>query len=191
MRRAFALGVLVMGSVHGAAAQEVSPGRILLRAGAGLSSADYTCTGCTIDAETGFTALVAGTHALGRVLTVGLETTLSRATGDAADVTLVGALATAGARRATRLPVWGSVGLGWVWYSGIGPNSEGPALSARAGVDIPVGSSLAVSPYAGYLTMLGHDGPRTVVGPTSTPTDPGVATRVASLQFGLALTVTP
>jgi hypothetical protein len=191
MWRVLAVGVLVLGSVDVTAAQEASPGRIVLRAGGGVSSADYTCAGCAIDAETGFTALLAGSHAVGRALTVGLETTLSRATGDQAEVTLVGALATAGARSATRLPIWGSVGLGWLWYSGTGPNSNGPALSARAGLDIPLRAGLAVSPYAGYLTMLGHDGPRHVVDPISAPGDPGVATRVASLQFGVALTLMP
>ena len=191
MWRALAVSVLMFSSARLAAAQDALPGRVVLRSGAGVSSADYACTGCVIDAQTGFTALLAGTHALGRVLTVGLETSLSRATGDQADVTLVGALATAGAGSATRLPVWGSVGLGWLWYSGTGPNSNGAALSVRAGVDLPLRSGLAVTPFAGYLTMLGHDGPRTVVGPISTPTDPGVATRVASLQVGLALTVTP
>ena len=191
MWRALAVGVLGLASAHTAAAQEAAPGRTVLLAGAGVSSADYSCNGCTIDAQTGFTALVAGTYALGRVLTGGLEGTLSHATGDDADLTLVGALVTGGVRSATRWPVWGSVGLGWLWYSGIGPNSNGPALTARAGLDIPLRSGFALSPYAGYLTMLGHDGPRTVVGPIALPTDPGVATRVASWQFGLALTLTP
>jgi hypothetical protein len=39
--------------------------------------------------------------------------------------------------------------------------------------------------------MIGHDGPHTVVGPITTPEDPGVPTRVASLQLGLALTLLP
>jgi hypothetical protein len=39
--------------------------------------------------------------------------------------------------------------------------------------------------------MLAHDGPRTVVGPIITLDDPGVPTRVASLQLGVAVTVTP
>jgi hypothetical protein len=99
--------------------------------------------------------------------------------------------ATLGVRGGSRTPLWGTVGLGWLWYSGTGPNSNGPALSARARLDLPIGSGLALSPYAGYLTMLGHDGPRTLVGPIITPDDPGVLTRVASLQLGVAVTVTP
>jgi len=191
MLRVLAVGALALGGVHAVAAQEASPHHTVLRAGAGVAAADYTCAGCTIDALTGFTAFLAGTRAMGRVLTVGLETTLSHATEDQAEVTLLGALATAGARSTTRVPAWGSLGLGWVWYSGTGPNSNGVALSARAGIDIPLRPGFAVSPYAGYLTMLGHDGPRTVVEPIAVPGDPGVATRVASVQFGLAFTLTP
>jgi hypothetical protein len=37
--------------------------------------------------------------------------------------------------------------------------------------------------------MWRKDGPRTVVGPISTVDDPGVPTRVASLQVGLAVTL--
>jgi hypothetical protein len=191
MWRELTLGVLVLGGVRTAGAQGAESARMAVRLGGGVSSADYSCTGCQVDAETGFTALLAGTRTLGRVVTAGIETTLSRATGDQAEVTLLGALGTLGARTGTRTRLWGSLGLGWLWYSGTGPNSNGPALSARAGVDLPVGPRLALSPYAGYLTMLGHDGPRTVVGPISTPNDPGVPTRVASLQFGIAITFTP
>jgi hypothetical protein len=37
--------------------------------------------------------------------------------------------------------------------------------------------------------MVGKDGPRTLVGSVSAPDDPGVPTRVAALQLGLALTL--
>ena len=52
-----------------------------------------------------------------------------------------------------------------------------------------MGHAVALTPYAGYLTMAGKDGPRAVVGPIGTPGDPGVPTRVAALQLGLALTL--
>jgi hypothetical protein len=76
-----------------------------------------------------------------------------------------------------------------VWHTGAGPNSNGPAVSARAGVDVPVGHAFALTPYGGYLIMAGKGGPRTLVGPIATVDDPGMPTRVASLQVGLALTL--
>jgi hypothetical protein len=191
MWRDLALGVLVLSGARSVAAQGVESARPAVRLGAGVSSADYSCTGCQVDAETGFTALLAGTRPLGQSLTAGIETTLSRATGGQSEVTLLGALATVGARGGPRTPLWGTIGFGWLWYSGTGPNSNGPALSARTGVDLAIAPRVALSPYAGYLTMLGHDGPRTVVGPVSTPEDPGIPTRVASLQVGVALTFMP
>lgn len=191
MWRKLTVGMLMLVGTGSVEAQGVVSPRTAFRLGVGVSSADYACTGCQVDAETGFTALLAATHPLGRALTAGVETALSRASGDQADVTLFGALATAGLRGGPRVPLWSTIGLGWLWYSGTGPNSNGPALSARAGVDVPIGSRLALTPYAGYLTMLAHDGPRTVVGPIATPGDPGVPTRVASLQLGVAVSLIP
>ena len=81
-------------------------------------------------------------------------------------------------------------GLGWLWYSGTGPSSNGPALTVRGGVDLPVGSRLALTPYAGYLTMLAHDGPRILTGIVATPDVPGVPTRVGGVQLGVAVTLT-
>jgi hypothetical protein len=120
---------------------------------------------------------------------MGFEASASRAEAQFTSARLVGALGTLGIRSGARIPVWATAGLGWVWYAGEGPNSNGPALSARAGVDVPVGHAFALSPYAGYLTMAGKDGPRTLVGPIGTVDGPSVPTRVASLQVGLALTL--
>jgi hypothetical protein len=39
--------------------------------------------------------------------------------------------------------------------------------------------------------MVGHDGPRVVTGLVADPNDPGVRTRLSSLQIGAVLTFTP
>jgi hypothetical protein len=192
MRRTFLFGMALLVAIPGLRAQEVESHRPTFRLGGGVDWADYTCGGCAIDAQRGFSAFLAGARPVGRVMTLGLEAALSHGNGNTADVTLVGALATAGARVGAKLPVWGTVGLGWIWYSGTGPNSSGPGLSARAGVDIPVAPRLAVSPYAGYLAMLAHDGPDALVCQDICTTDaPIVSTRLSSLQFGVAATLRP
>jgi hypothetical protein len=189
MWRALTVGLLVLGGVPHVGAQQAAAPRLAVRLGAGVSSSDYSCTGCEIDGATGLTAFVAATRRLGRILTLGLEANASRATAQSMKATLLGTLATLGVRASARRPVWATAGLGWVWYTGAGPHSNGPALSARIGVDVPVAGAFAITPYAGYLTMVGKDGPRTLVGSVSTPDDPGVPTRVAALQLGLALTL--
>jgi hypothetical protein len=190
MSRILTIGILALVGIHQAAsAQGVAASRLALRVGAGLSSSEYHCSGCEVDGGSGLTVLVAGTRSLGHSLTVGLEASASRVLAQFTEARLYGALATIGVRAATRMPVWATAGVGWVWYSAVGPNSNGPALSARAGVDVRVGHAFALTPYAGYLIMAGKDGPRTLVGPLSTVDDPGVPTRVASLQVGLAVTL--
>jgi len=191
MWRHTVVGMLALAGAGSAAAQDAGYGRTILRLGGGVGTADYTCAECRIDAETGFTGLLAATRRAGEALTVGAELTLSRTTGNNADATLLGALATGGARGGSRAPIWGTVGLGWLWYSGVGPNSSGAALSARAGIDLPIGPRLAISPYAGFLTMLGRDGPRVLTGPISDINDPGARTRLMSFQLGAAITFAP
>jgi hypothetical protein len=68
---------------------------------------------------------------------------------------------------------------------------ERAALSARAGIDLPIGPRLAISPYAGFLTMLGRGGPRVLTGPISDINDPGARTRLMSFQLGAAITFAP
>ena len=190
MSRILTIGILALVGMHQAAgAQQAVASRLALRVGAGLSSSEYHCGGCEVGGARGLTALVAGTRSLGHVLTVGFEASASHASAQFTEARLYGALATLGVRAPARTPVWATAGLGWVWYSAVGPNSNGPALSARVGVDVPLGHALALTPYAGYLIMAGKDGPRTLVGPISTVDDPGVPTRVASLQVGLAVTL--
>jgi hypothetical protein len=192
MRRTLLFGIALLIATARLQAQEIASHRPTFRLGGGLDWADYTCRGCVIDSQRGFNAFLAAARPLGPVLSLGLETALSHGNGNTADVTLFGALATAGARGGARLPVWGTVGLGWLWYSGTGPSSNGPGLSARAGVDIPIAPRFAVSPYAGYLTMLGHDGPEVVTCQLVCPSDaPIVGTRLSSLQFGVAATLRP
>lgn len=74
-----------------------------------------------------------------------------------------------------------------MWYSGVGPRFNGAALSLRTGVDLRIGSLEFVSPYAGYMTMVGHDGPELVV--NSSQSSPGEIeqTRPSSFQLGIAL----
>lgn len=186
MRRNLALGLLMLVSGGDLGAQDPVSPRIAVRLGFGLSSADYSCTVCRINAESGVSAFIAAGRPLGRLLTAGLEATLSDASTDQADIRVLGALATAGVRGGPRLPVWGTLGLGWAFWSGPGPNSSGPALSARAGVDLPVSAGVALTPYAGYVTMLGHDGPHHAPDITSPE---GMPTRVSSLQLGIAATL--
>lgn len=179
--------LLVAGTLN---AHAQRPSRTTVRVGGAVGSFDFTCGGCDVDAQSGFAGFVAANMAVGRFLSAGLELAGSdakvdgRARGDD-NARLVGALATAGVRGGSRIPAWGTLGLGWVWYNGIGPNSNGPALSLRVGVDFPIAGPLALSPYAGLLTMLGHDGPRIVTG-TDFNDSP---TRLRSLEGGLALTL--
>jgi hypothetical protein len=189
MWRMLAIGIMALGGAQQAGAQEAAAPRLAVRVGGGLSSSEYHCAGCRVEGGNGLTVLLAGTRSLGHALTVGFEASASRALAQFTSARLVGAVGTLGVRSGARIPLWATAGLGWVWYAGEGPNSNGPALSARVGVDVPVAHAFALSPYAGYLSMAGKDGPRTLVGPISTADDPGVPTRVASLQVGLALTL--
>lgn len=97
--------------------------------------------------------------------------------------------------------MWRKITLGLLALTAVHAAAQEPAsgrtifrvggFSARAGVDLPVGPRLAVSPFAGFLTMVGHDGPRVVTGLVVDPNDPGVRTRLSSLQIGAVLTFTP
>jgi hypothetical protein len=188
MRRELALWVLILVTGGYLEAQTPALARTALRLGVGLNSADYTCTEGQINANTGVTVFAAATRTLGPRLTAGMEATVSDASSGLLGATLLGAFATAGARGGPRLPVWGTLGLGWVLYTGDAPDSNGPALSVRAGVDLPIGARIAFSPYAGYLTMLGDDGPHHVREFGDLPE--GVPTRVSSLQIGIAAALT-
>jgi hypothetical protein len=191
MKRAPAVGLLFL---LGAAGVDPLTAQTTVRIGGGSGSVDFTCGTCEIDAESGFGLFAAAARPVGRLLSVGFEGTGSdvklegRPRGDD-EVRLVAALATAGVTAGTRTPLWATLGLGWIWYSGVGGSSSGPALSLRAGLDIQVAGPLALSPYAGVLTMIGHDGPHHV---TDFIQDPdGDPTRVRSLQLGLAATIRP
>jgi opacity protein-like surface antigen len=174
-------------------AQAPDPTGTVLRIGVGADKMDITCGECQIDAERGISAFIAASRPIGGGFTAGLEASFANAAFETNTVSedyawLWGAMATAGLRGGAGLPVWGTLGLGWVLYSGIGPNSSGPALSLRAGGDLGVGSLGFVSPHAGYVTMLGHDGPE--VGTTSDPTvlPQFDRSRVSSFQLGIAWT---
>jgi hypothetical protein len=78
MWRELAVGIALVTGLRVIGAQLPPTDRDAVRLGAGVSSSDYSCTGCQVDAETGFTALLAGTRSLTKALTVGLEANLSR-----------------------------------------------------------------------------------------------------------------
>lgn len=185
LRRTTKLVMLVSGGALEAQAP-LSP-ELAVRLGLGLTSTDYTCTACQINAEKGITAFVAAMYPLRRRVSAGLEATYSDASSASLDARLLSALATAGAQGSPGMPVWGTLGHGWMFWSGPGPNANGPALSLRGGVDLSLGGRVALSPYAGYLTMLGHDGPRHVQGFGTSPD--GVRTRLSSVQLGVAATL--
>jgi hypothetical protein len=189
MSRHLVLGLLMIligGGDLRAQAPELA--RTAVRLGVGPGSADYTCSECHIDAVRGASAFLAAGRSFGRLLTVGLEASVADASsGNADPARFLGALATAGVHGSPRLPVWGSLGLGWAFWSGPGPNANGPALSARAGVDLPLAARVALTPYVGYVTMLGHHGPQHVPDFSSLPE--GVPTRLSSLQLGVAATL--
>ena len=189
MRRHFALGLVTLVIGGELSAQAPLSRGITLRGGLGIGSTDHACTGCVINAETGVSAFLAASHPLRGLLTAGLEAIISDASGDRANanIKVLGALATVGVRGGPRLPVWGTLGLGWAFWCGPGPNADGPALSVRTGLDLPVSGRIVLSPYAGYLTMLGHDGPHHI-SPPDLPRE-GVPTRVSSLQLGIAATL--
>jgi hypothetical protein len=188
MRHHLALGLLMLVSGGDLTAQAPELVRTAVRVGVGPGSADYTCSECRIDATRGVSGFVAAGRPLGRLLTAGLEATIADASsGNADPARLLAAFATAGVRGSPRMPIWGTLGVGWAFWSGPGPNSNGPALSVRAGVDLPVGARVALSPYAGYVSMLAHDGPQHVRDYISSPES--VPTRVSSLQLGVAATL--
>jgi hypothetical protein len=139
------------------------------RIGAGAGKMEFTCGECQIEAQNGLSGFIAVARPIGRGFTAGLEATFANAAFDTVEgedhAWLWGAMAAAGLRGGPGLPVWGTLGLGWVLYSGVGPNSSGPALSLSAGGDLAIGALGFVSPYAEYVTMLGHDGPE-VAGPS-------------------------
>jgi hypothetical protein len=80
MWRKITLGLLALTAVH-AAAQEPASGRTIFRVGGGVGTSDYACAGCQIDAQTGFSGLLAAYRTIGGVLTTGVEATLSHTTG--------------------------------------------------------------------------------------------------------------
>jgi len=175
----------------GLSAQTPEPTGTVLRIGVGGTKMDFTCGDCQIEAQTGFSGFIAAARPIGRGFTAGLEATFANAAFDTGEdddhAWLWGAMGAAGLRGGPGLPVWGTLGLGWVLYSGIGPNSSGPALSLRAGGDVGIGSLGFVSPYAGYVTMLSHDGPE-VAGPSEVFPPQFARSRVSSFQLGIAWT---
>ena len=188
MRHHLALGLLLLVCGSDLEAQAPASARTAVRVGVGPGSADYACSGCDIDAEKGVSAFVAAGRPLGPLLTGGLEATIADASSGSADpARLLAALGTVGLRSRSGMPIWGTLGLGWAFWSGPGPNTDGPALSVRAGADVPLGARIALSPYAGYVSMLAHDGPQHVRDFVSSPE--GVPTRVSSLQLGVAATL--
>jgi hypothetical protein len=162
----------------------------ILRVGGGLTRMDFTCADCAIDAQSGGAAFVSLSRPIGSGVTVGLEGTFATAsfdgpTNDLPNAKLFGPMATAGLRHGVRVPAWATLGFGWLWYSGVGPNSSGLASSLRAGLDLPIGGRALLSPYAGLVTMVGHDGPEVVTG--DFPTERIEPTRLSSFQLGLAV----
>ena len=184
-----ALGLLM---VLAGALSAQTPDALTLRLGFGGNKMDFTCSECGIDAENGITAFVAVSAPIGGRFTAGVETTFSDAGFESngqehKHARLLAPMATAGLRASSQLPIWGTLGLGWMWYSGIGPGFNGAALSLRAGTDLKLGGLWFVSPYAGYMTMVGHDGPE--LGVTTDPSQPFhvVQSRPSSFQLGVAL----
>ena len=188
-----ALGLLLLLAAGALPAQTPEPTGTTLRLGFGGNKMDFTCSDCGIDAETGISAFAAVSAPIGGRFTAGLDVTFADAgfpTNGAAEghAKLLAPMATAGLRGGSRLPLWGTLGFGWMWYSGIGPSSNGPALSLRAGYDLGIGSLGSVTPYAGDVTMVGHDGPE--VGVNVDPSRPLQIerTRPGSFQLGISLT---
>ncbi len=193
MRRVLAPALLMILAGSRLSAQTSEPAGTVLRIGVGATKMDFTCGDCQIDAETGLSGFIAASRPIGSSFTAGLEATFANAAFDVGSAGedhawLWGAMAAAGLRGGAGLPVWGTLGLGWVWYSGIGPSSSGPALSLRAGGDVGVGALGFVSPYAGYVTMLGHDGPEVGTRSDTTELPQFVRSRVSSFQLGIAWT---
>ena len=189
-----ALGLLMFLAAGALPAQTLEPTGTVLRLGFGGNKMDFTCSECGIDAQTGISAFAAVSRPISGRLTAGIEVTFADAGFETngpeeRHAKLLAPMATAGLAGGSRLPIWGTLGFGWMWYSGIGPRSNGPALSLRAGSDLRIGSLGFVSPYAGYVTMVGHDGPEVAVNadPTAPPTQIE-RTRLGSFQLGVALT---
>lgn len=188
-----ALGLLLLLAAGTLSGQTPEPTGTILRLGFGGNKMDFTCSECEIDAETGISAFAAVSRSLGGSLTAGLEVTFADAgfetTGPVEErhAKLLAPMATAGLRGSSRLPLWGTLGFGWMWYSGIGPSSNGPALSLRAGYDLGIGSLGFVTPYAGYVTMVGHDGPEAGVNVDPSMPPQFARTRLSSFQLGISL----
>ena len=196
VRRPLAVNLVFLLAAGTLLAQEPGPRGTGIRLGFGGTRMDFTCSECEIDAQTGISAFIGVSRRIGRSFSASLEGTFADAGFESGPppeerhAKLFGPMGAAGWRGGTRLPVWATLGFGWLWYSGIGPSSNGPALSLRAGYDLGIGSLGFVTPYAGYVTMVGHDGPEVLVDPDPAGPNPFQVdrTRVASFQLGLAWT---
>jgi hypothetical protein len=151
---------------------------------------DFTCGECGVDGQSGIAGVISVSRPIGASLTLGMEGTFAAAsfdgpTQDLPDAKLFGPMATLGLRRGARVPVWATLGLGWLWYSGIGPNSNGPGASLRVGADLPMGGLGALTPYGGYVSMLAHDGPEILTG--RLPSSPVARTRLTSFELGVGV----
>jgi hypothetical protein len=191
---ATALGLVLLLAAGALPAQTPEPTGTVLRLGFGVTKMDFTCSECEVDAETGITAFAAVSTPIGDRFTAGLDVTFADAgfgtyATEERHAKLLAPVATAGLQAGTRRQIWGTLGFGWMWYSGIGPKSNGPALSLRAGYDLAIGSLGFVTPYVGYMSMVGHDGPEIAVqADTTTPPFQIERTRLGSFQLGVALT---
>jgi hypothetical protein len=187
-----ALGLLMLLAAGPLPAQTPEPTGTILRLGFGGNKMDLTCSECGIDAKNGISAFAAVSAPVGGSFTAGLEMTFSDAefpsNVEEKHAKLLAPMATVGLRGGSRLPIWGTLGAGWMWYTGIGPSFSGAAFSLRAGTDFRIGSFGFVSPYAGYMTMFGHDGPEFAVQADSTSPFRVEPTRPSSFQLGVALT---
>lgn len=188
-----ALGLLLLLAAGALPAQTPEPTGTILRLGVGGNKMDFTCSECGVDARNGISAFAAVSTPIGDRFTAGLDVTFADAGfgtygPEERHAKLLAPVATAGLRAGTRRQIWGTLGFGWMWYSGIGPKSNGPALSLRAGYDLAIGSLGFVTPYAGYMSMVGHDGPEIAVNtdPTTLPFQTE-RTRLGSFQLGVAL----
>jgi hypothetical protein len=147
--------------------------------GAGAAKRKIYCAGCS--QGVGFTALANLSRFLSPTTAIGIEGTGSFRSDGPASASLWSVMGAVTAWLTDQAPLFVSGGLGLVGYHETNATYEGSAggtalgCGGRIGYDARLSQAVAVVPYIGYVSTIGH----LQVGPASRV--------VSNLQFGLGL----
>jgi hypothetical protein len=187
------------GQVAEASPEEAAPGtlgpgtergrrrRPYLSIGGGGGVADFTCDNCQFEMSTAPSGFVAAGIGITPSVVLAVEGTGWTKTDDRGRGTIYSAMLTATSYVLDNQPVFVSLGMGYIGFKRPVPEgtyrADGLGFSARAGVDLGVGGSVALSPYFGFVGSFGNR-PFELDGNASP-----LEASIRNLQFGVAFTL--